>query len=43
MSMAINADVTHLKRSPGIDKANKLTYYLSEKKKKKKEHGFILS
>lgn len=29
VSVAINADVTHSKRSPGIDKANKLTYHLS--------------
>lgn len=28
-SMAINADVTHSKRSPGIDKANKLTYHFN--------------
>jgi len=33
MSMAINTDVTHSKRSPGIDKANKLTYYLSMESK----------
>lgn len=29
MSMAIKVDVTHSKRSPGIGKANKLTYRVS--------------
>lgn len=39
MPIAINADVTHSKRSPGIDKANKLTYYLSTKTQEGREEG----
>lgn len=43
MSMAITADMTRSKRSPGIDKANKLTYHLRMKKeegrRRRKRHA----